>query len=44
MKYTTTCQWPLTLLYDGACPICMLEMRNLMARNTLNRLAFIDIA
>ncbi len=36
--------YPLTLLYDGTCPLCLLEMRRLMARNTSGRLAFVDIA
>jgi predicted DCC family thiol-disulfide oxidoreductase YuxK len=36
--------YPVTLLYDGACPVCSLEMDHLRARNTEGRLAFIDIA
>ncbi len=36
--------FPLTLLYDGACPLCMLEMRELMARNTAQLLRFEDIS
>ncbi len=36
--------YPLTLLFDGACPICNLEMDNLKARNTPGLLVFIDIA
>jgi predicted DCC family thiol-disulfide oxidoreductase YuxK len=35
--------YPLTLLYDGACPICALEMDNLKARNSAGLLAFADI-
>lgn len=36
--------YPLTLLYDGACPVCTLEMDNLKARNADNLLRFIDIS
>lgn len=36
--------YPLTLLYDGACPVCNLEMDNLKHRNTQGLLAFIDIS
>ncbi len=36
--------FPLTLLYDGACPVCNLEMDNLKARNTAGMLQFVDIA
>jgi predicted DCC family thiol-disulfide oxidoreductase YuxK len=36
--------YPLTLLYDGACPICKLEMDNLKYRNHANLLAFADIS
>jgi predicted DCC family thiol-disulfide oxidoreductase YuxK len=36
--------FPLTLLYDGACPVCNLEMDNLKARNTAVMLKFVDIA
>lgn len=36
--------YPLTLYYDGACPLCMAEMRNLMLRNTAGRLRFVDMA
>ena len=36
--------YPLTLLYDGACPVCSLEMDHLRARNADGRLAFINIA
>ena len=35
--------YPLTLLYDAACPVCSLEMDHLRARNTAGHLAFIDI-
>lgn len=35
---------PLTLLYDGACPVCNLEMDNLKARNHEGLLRFVDIA
>lgn len=36
--------YPLTLFYDGACPICRLEMDRLAARDALHRLAFVDIS
>jgi predicted DCC family thiol-disulfide oxidoreductase YuxK len=36
--------YPLTLLYDGACPVCNLEMDNLKARNTEGLLQFVDIS
>lgn len=37
--------YPLTLYYDGACPLCLAEMRNLMLRNERDqRLRFVDIA
>lgn len=39
-----TTHFPLTLLYDGACPVCNLEMDNLKARNTAGLLQFVDIA
>jgi predicted DCC family thiol-disulfide oxidoreductase YuxK len=36
--------YPLTLLYDGACPICQTEMDRLAQRDSLRRLVFVDIA
>jgi hypothetical protein len=36
--------YPLTLLYDGACPVCNLEMDNLKARNAAGQLMFVDIS
>ncbi len=33
----------LTLLYDGSCPICAWEHRNLARRDRYGRLGFIDI-
>lgn len=36
--------YPLTLLYDGACPVCRLEMDRLAERDALRRLVFVDIA
>ena len=40
--------YPLTLLYDGACPICALEMDNFRERdrtqNTVRKLVFVDVA
>ena len=32
-----------TVFYDGACPLCMAEMTQLMKRNTEQKLAFVDI-
>ena len=34
---------PLTLLYDGSCPICAWEKNHLMRKNKHGKLAFIDI-
>ena len=34
--------YPLTLLYDAACPVCSLEMDHVWERNSAGRLAFID--
>jgi predicted DCC family thiol-disulfide oxidoreductase YuxK len=36
--------FPLTLLYDGQCPVCNLEMDNLKARNAQGLLKFVDIS
>lgn len=36
--------YPLTILHDGQCPICELDMNNLKARNHDGRLRFIDIS
>jgi predicted DCC family thiol-disulfide oxidoreductase YuxK len=36
--------YPLTLLYDGACPVCELEMSHLRARCVDGRLVFVDIS
>ena len=36
--------YPLTLLYDRACPICRAEMDRLAARDSLRRLVFVDIS
>ena len=33
----------LTLLFDGACPLCMREVRFLRARDLNKRIAFVDI-
>jgi predicted DCC family thiol-disulfide oxidoreductase YuxK len=35
--------YPLTLLYDGACPVCSLEMDHLRQRDDAGRLVFVDI-
>jgi predicted DCC family thiol-disulfide oxidoreductase YuxK len=34
--------YPLTLLYDGACPLCLAEMERLMMRNRRSLLRFVD--
>ncbi|MBX3653776.1 MAG: DUF393 domain-containing protein [Ramlibacter sp.] len=39
-----TTLYPLTLFFDGACPICRLEMDRLRERDGLRRLVFTDIA
>lgn len=36
--------YPLTLLYDAACPVCSLEMDHLRTRNEAGRLCFVDIS
>ena len=36
--------YPLTLLFDGACPICRREMDRLQAADAGQRLAFVDIS
>lgn len=36
--------YPLTLLYDAACPVCSLEMDHLRERDGAARLRFIDIS
>ncbi len=36
--------YPLTLLYDEACPLCRLEMDNLKSRNAKGLLRFVDIS
>jgi predicted DCC family thiol-disulfide oxidoreductase YuxK len=41
---TNSTNYPLTLLYDGACPLCNLEMDKLKARNNAGLLAFADIS
>lgn len=37
-------RYPLTLLYDAACPVCALEMDHLRTRDAAGRLVFVDIA
>jgi predicted DCC family thiol-disulfide oxidoreductase YuxK len=44
LEKTLIDNYPLTLLYDGACPVCNLEMDNLKHRNTQGLLAFIDVS
>lgn len=36
--------YPLTLLYEEACPLCKLEIDNLKARNTEGKLRFVDVS
>ncbi len=36
--------YPLTLYFDGACPLCSAEMENLRLRDTEARLRFVNIA
>lgn len=36
--------YPLTLFYDAACPVCSLEMDHLRSRNEAGRLIFVDIS
>jgi predicted DCC family thiol-disulfide oxidoreductase YuxK len=36
--------YPLTLLYDGACPVCALEMDHLRERSQDGRLVFVDLS
>jgi len=36
--------YPLCILYDHSCPLCRLEIENLMARNHAGKLQFIDIS
>lgn len=35
--------YPLTLFYDAACPVCSLEMDHLRERDVAGRLVFVDI-
>jgi predicted DCC family thiol-disulfide oxidoreductase YuxK len=37
-------RFPLTLYFDGACPLCQAEMRNLSARDVHARLRFVDVS
>ncbi len=36
-------EWPLTLYFDGDCPLCAREVRTLRAHATPERLLFVDI-
>lgn len=36
--------YPLTLLYDEACPLCKSEIDNLKARNEAGTLRFVDVS
>ncbi|MDI3381315.1 thiol-disulfide oxidoreductase DCC family protein [Xenophilus aerolatus] len=42
MNIHLTSAYPVTLYYDGSCRLCSGEIRNLMARDTAGRLAFVD--
>ncbi|SNS55375.1 Predicted thiol-disulfide oxidoreductase YuxK, DCC family [Noviherbaspirillum humi] len=44
MKNDAASIYPLTLLYDGACPVCKLEMRNLASRDRKGELRFVDVS
>jgi predicted DCC family thiol-disulfide oxidoreductase YuxK len=44
MTMPTTTAYPLMLFFDGACPLCRLEMDRLRERDGLRRLVFVDIA
>lgn len=37
-------RWPLTLYFDGGCPLCAREIKLLSARATPDRLLFVDIS
>ncbi|WP_426108743.1 thiol-disulfide oxidoreductase DCC family protein [Pseudomonas sp. TWR1-1-4] len=37
-------KWPLTLYFDGQCPLCAREIKLLRARATPDRLLFVDIS
>ena len=37
-------QWPLTLYFDGACPLCAQEIKLLRAKASPARLLFVDIS
>lgn len=37
-------EWPLTLYYDGECPLCLREIRMFRRRNKQGRLELVDIA
>ncbi|RMU33537.1 Cell division inhibitor [Pseudomonas syringae pv. primulae] len=37
-------QWPLTLYFDGECPLCAREIKVLRARAAADRLLFVDIS
>lgn len=43
-SHTSPSNYPLTLYYDGLCPVCNLEMDNLKARNHQKLLRFVDIS
>jgi predicted DCC family thiol-disulfide oxidoreductase YuxK len=43
-KHAAAGGWQLKLFFDGLCPVCSWEMRQLKRRDTSGRLAFEDIA
>jgi predicted DCC family thiol-disulfide oxidoreductase YuxK len=38
------CNWPLTLYYDGACPLCAREIAMLRTRSSADTLILVDIS
>jgi predicted DCC family thiol-disulfide oxidoreductase YuxK len=44
MISSTATHYPLTLLYDGSCPVCRLEMTEMMRRNHAGLLKFADMS
>lgn len=40
----TTASWPLTLYYDGQCPLCLREIQMFLKRNQRGRLQLLDIS
>lgn len=44
MPHLPESHYPLSIFYDGSCPICRFDIHNLKARNQEEKLQFIDIA